>query len=117
MSDLIYLHNPRCRKSREGLVLLEGKGVVPSVREYLKDPLTKEEVLKLIHQLEIEPLSGGLIRKGEAEFKDHFKGRSLRPDEWAQVIVDHPKLLERPILIKGGKAVIGRPPEHLLKLL
>ncbi len=123
-----YLHNPRCRKSREGLELLQKKGLDIRVREYLNDPLDKGELTELASMLgddALRPASppatgaapGGWIRTGEPEFKDHFKGKELPPEQWIEAIERFPKLLERPILIHNGKAAIGRPPENLLSIL
>lgn len=117
MAEWTILHNNRCRKSREGLAFLEEQGVEHSVREYLKEPLSAEEVKALIEQLGIDPLQDGLIRKGEADFKEHFKGKTLSPEEWAQAIAEYPKLLERPILVGDKGAAIGRPLENFAKLL
>jgi arsenate reductase len=116
MSEMIYLHNPRCRKSREGLDLLREHGHEPEVREYLNDPLTSDELLELAGNLDSASLEQW-IRKGEPEYKENFKGKRLTTDQWAAVLEEYPKLLERPVLIVGQRAVIGRPPERLLELL
>lgn len=117
MNDkLIYLHNPRCRKSREGLELLQSRGIELEVRKYLENPLGKSEIKALAGKLDPGSLDGW-IRTGEQEFKDHYKGRELTTEQWAEALEKHPKLLERPILIKGDKAVVGRPPIRLLELL
>ena len=106
-------HNPRCRKSRETLRLLEGRDV--EVVEYLKETPNYEELKNIISLLEISP--SDLVRKGEAEFKENFKGKSLSHDEWIQAMIDFPKLIERPIVINGSKAAIGRPPENVLTII
>ena len=106
-------HNPRCGKSRCALTLLEGKEF--EVVEYLKNPLTAEELKALINKIGIKPFD--LIRKGEADFKENYKGKDLSDDEWIAAMVKFPKLMERPILEKDGKAVVGRPPEDILGLL
>lgn len=108
-------HNPRCSKSRQTLGLLEENGRDFIVKEYLKHPPTKEELKKLIDLLGIKPEQ--LIRKGESEFKENFKGKKLTDDEWIEAMVTYPKLIERPIVIDGDKAVLGRPPENVLTIL
>jgi arsenate reductase len=110
-------HNPRCSKSRQTLELLHKKGVTPTVREYLKQPPSKAEVEKLIDLVGGD--AGELIRDGEAEFKTLKKKKKadLSKAEIAQAIARHPILLQRPIVVAGKKAAIGRPPEAVLPLL
>ncbi|SNT10534.1 arsenate reductase [Ekhidna lutea] len=108
-------HNPRCSKSRQTLGLIEEKGHDFVVKEYLKNTPTKEELTKVIGLLGIKP--DQLIRKGESDFKDNFKGKELSDEEWIDAMIAYPKLIERPIVIKGDKAVLGRPPENVLTLL
>lgn len=107
-------HNPRCRKSREACALLDSKGVSYNIREYLKDSPDQSEVKGLLQKLNIP--AEQLIRKTEAVFKEEYKGKSLTEDEWIEAMVKHPKLIERPIVIKGDQAVVGRPPENIQKL-
>jgi arsenate reductase len=83
--------------------------------EYLKTPPTKAELKQLLKQLDIP--AEALIRKGEAEFKENFKGKSLSEDEWIDAMIAHPKLIERPIVTNGKKAVLGRPPENVNELI
>jgi arsenate reductase (glutaredoxin) len=109
-------HNPRCGKSRQTLELLRRKGIEPAIREYLKEPPSKAEVEKLIDLL------GGdakdLIRDGEPEFKSLGKKKAdLGKAEIAKVIAQHPVLLQRPIVVAGKRAAIGRPPEAVLPLV
>jgi len=114
--SLLYYHNPRCSKSRQGLSLLQEKGLEFEVKEYLQDPLTVSELSDLFQKLDIKPQD--VIRRKEAVFKGlNLSGKNLSPQEWAEVIVKNPILLERPILVKGNKAVMGRPPEKLLELI
>ena len=115
---MLYYHNPRCSKSRQGLELLSGLGVEPKVKEYLKEGLTKNEVLDLMEKLNISPLDG-LIRVKDKLFKDlgHSKTEQLSNEKWAAIISKNPALLERPILIHGKKAQIGRPVENLSKII
>jgi arsenate reductase len=109
-------HNPRCGKSRQTLSLLQEKGVTPAVREYLKEPPTKAEVETLIDMVGGAP--GDLIREGEAEFKTFGKKKTeFTKAEIVRAIVAHPILLQRPIVVAGKRAAIGRPPESILPLL
>lgn len=108
-------HNPRCSKSRQTLEILRENNVEPEIIDYLKDVPSKQELSALIELLGIKP--EGLIRKGESDYKDNFKGKTLTQQEWIQAMLDYPKLIERPIVVKGKKAVLGRPPENVLELL
>ncbi len=108
-------HNPRCSKSRNTLNIITEKGSDVTVVEYLKTPPTKEELKDLLKKLNIP--AKDLIRKGEQIYKDNFKGKELSEDEWIDAMVEYPKLIERPIVVNGDKAVIGRPPEKVLEIL
>ncbi len=108
-------HNPRCRKSREGLAILEESGKEFDIVKYLDTPPSYIELAAIIGKLKIEPIA--LVRKNEAIWKDQFKGKELTDEEIIQAMVDHPKLIERPIVILDNKAVLGRPPEDIKKLL
>jgi arsenate reductase len=109
-------HNPRCSKSRQTLELLQKKGVTPEVREYLKDPPSKAEVETLIELVGGDPAS--LLRDGEAEFKALGKKKdALATADIVAAIAAHPILLQRPIVVSGKRAAIGRPPEAVLPLL
>jgi arsenate reductase (glutaredoxin) len=109
-------HNPRCSKSRQALELLSRKGVAPAIREYLKEPPSKAEVEKLIELVGGEPSE--LVRDGEPEFKKLGKKKTeLTPADIADAIATHPILLQRPIVVAGKRAAIGRPPEAVLPLL
>jgi arsenate reductase len=109
-------HNPRCSKSRQTLELLNKKGVEPTIREYLKQPPSKAEVETLIDMVGGEP--GALLRDGEAEFKALGKKKAeMSKADIAKAIAAHPILLQRPIVMAGKKAAIGRPPEAVLPLL
>ena len=85
------------------------------IRVYLKDPLTKEELSDIIAQLGIS--AHELVRKNEAVFKEHFKGKTLNNDQWIDAMIQFPKLIERPIVVKDGKAVVARPTENILTLI
>ncbi len=108
-------HNPRCSKSRDSYNLLSEKGLEFETVEYLKTPLTKKELTALLVKLDIP--AEELIRKGEKDFKENFKGKTLSEKQWISAMIDYPKLMERPIVVKGDKAVIGRPIEKVIDLL
>lgn len=108
-------HNPRCSKSRQTLALIEEKGAEVEIIEYLKDIPTKKELTAILKKLKLTP--GQILRKGEPVFKEKFKGKELSDDQWLDAMIEYPKLIERPIVIKDNKAVLGRPPENVLELL
>lgn len=109
-------HNPRCGKSRDTLALLREKGVSPDVREYLKQPPSKKEIETLLDQLGVEPRA--LVRDGEAEFKaTGKKAAALTRKDAVELIAKHPILLQRPVVVSGDKAAIGRPPEAVLTIV
>ncbi len=113
--EVLIYHNPRCSKSRQTLALLKEHGVQPRVVEYLKEGLTQKTVEQLIEKLSVEPHQ--LLRTKE----EPYKRLALSPKSARKTIVDaialHPILLERPIVLKSGKAALGRPPENVLTLL
>jgi len=108
-------HNSRCSKSRDSFNLLTEKGVDFETIEYLKTPLSKAELQDLLKKLNLK--AEALIRKGEAVYKDNFKGKELTEQQWIDAMIKYPKLIERPIVVKGDKAVIGRPIENVIELL
>lgn len=116
LNDAIY-HNPRCSKSRQTLALLQDKGVKLPVVEYLDQPPSADELLKICALLDKRPLE--ITRTKEALFKELGLSKSDdRSDaEWAEVLAANPKLIERPIVVHGGKAALGRPPEDVLAIL
>ena len=107
-------HNNRCSKSRCALAYLDDQKSEYEVVEYLKNPLNADQLKELLAQLGIP--AAELIRKGEADFKENFKGKDLSEEEWIDAMVKYPKLIERPIIVKNGKAVIGRPTERIEEL-
>lgn len=117
MKDTVTIwHNPRCGKSRQTLELLRQNGVEPAIREYLKQPPSKAEIDGLIALVGGDPTA--LIRDGEAEFKALGKKKAeLSRAEIAKAILAHPILLQRPVVVSGKRAAIGRPPEAVLPLL
>jgi len=108
-------HNPRCSKSRQTLQLIKESGKQVDVIEYLVDVPTEAELKNIVDLLRIKPEQ--LLRKNEAIYKEQFRGKNLSDDEWIVAMVQNPKLIERPIVIEGKKAVLGRPPENVLDLL
>jgi len=112
---LIIYHNPRCSKSREGLEILKNSGKEFSIREYLTEPLSENELTALLDKLKIEPEM--LVRVNEKVWKENFKDKSLEKTELIKVMVENPKLIERPIVEDETLAVIGRPPANIKYLL
>lgn len=108
-------HNPRCSKSRQALQVLQQANEPVEIVLYLKNSLSKEELKDILLKLEISAIA--LIRKNEAIWKENYKNKSLTEDELITAMVNNPKLIERPIAIKNGKAIIGRPPQEVLKVL
>lgn len=108
-------HNPRCSKSRQTLNLIKEKGAEVEIIEYLNAIPSEKELSDIINLLGIKPVQ--LLRKGEADFKDNFKGKTLSDSEWITAMIKYPKLIERPIVVSGNKAVLGRPPENVLDIL
>ncbi len=108
-------HNPRCRKSRETLQLLEQKNETIETVLYLENPPTTATLKKLLKKLGIAPME--LIRKNETIWKEKFKNKDLNDAEILEAMVTYPKLIERPIVTKNGKAALGRPPENVLHIL
>jgi arsenate reductase len=108
-------HNPRCSKSREGLELLEKSGKTFEVVKYLEDNLTKEDLETIIIKLGIQPID--LVRKNEAIWKSDYKGKNLSDKQVIDAMITNPKLIERPIVVNGEKAVIGRPKELISEII
>ena len=115
MPSWTLYHNPRCTKSRLALELLREKGIEPAVVEYLKDVPTEREMEMLLMKLGIK--AADPVRKSEPIFKKQYKGLELNEHEWVRVMRKHPELIERPIIVRNHKAVIGRPIENIEELL
>ncbi len=115
---IIVWHNPRCRKSREGLQLVEKlaaeKGLPVEIRKYLDNPPSAEEIKQVLQMGGLQPQ--GLLRKQEKIWKEEFKGKVLSDDDLIEAMAKYPKLIERPVVIYGDKAVLGRPAENIRKL-
>lgn len=111
----IIYHNNRCTKSREALVILQESGCELEIREYLKEVPTHEEIDGLLTALKLTAID--IIRKSEPAYKNNFQGKIMSNSEWIDVMVANPVLIERPIVIRNGFAVIGRPPVLVLDVL
>ena len=108
-------YNPECSKCRDARDLAGAEGCDIQIREYLQQAPSREELTALLDLLAIP--AADLVRKGEPLFQELYEGRELSNDEWIEVLVTHPELMERPVIIYGDKAVIGRPPSRILDLL
>ena len=108
-------HNPKCSKSRATLALLQERGVNPRIVPYLQTPPSAGELKAIVAWLGIRPEQ--LVRRSEDVYRSKYAGRALTDDEWIEAMVKDPILIERPIVVRGGRAAIGRPPENVLPLL
>lgn len=108
-------HNPRCSKSRDGLCFVEDLNEEIEVRKYLDEPFTKDELLSIIKKLNIKPIE--LVRTNEKIWKENYKGKDLTDADIIDAFLENPKLIERPIVVKGNKAVIARPKEKINEIL
>lgn len=115
MADFTIYHNPRCTKSRATLELLREHGIEPVIVEYLKDTPSAAQLKEIIGRLGIEPEQ--LVRKGEEVFKKKYAGKKLTSAQWIAAMVRDPVLIERPIVVSGRRAALGRPPEAVKTLL
>lgn len=114
MTD-VFLHNPRCSKSRAALELVREAGVELPVREYLHEPLSVEELRRIVQLLGVRPID--IVRRGEPQYAALGLGDATPDDEVLRAMAEHPILVERPIVVRDGRAVVGRPPEAVRKLL
>lgn len=114
MEKIIIYHNNRCTKSRCVLELIEKKTKDFQVIEYLKTPPSEKELKEILKKLGMK--AENIIRKKEQLFKEKFEGKKLSENEWIKILTKNPILIERPIVVKGNKAVIGRPTENIMKL-
>ncbi len=114
--EVVIYHNPRCSKSRATLQLLQEKGIEPEIIEYLKTPPSKEELEAILNKLGMEPRD--LMRKKEKVYKEKgLDNPDLTRDQLIQAMIENPILIERPIVLVGDKAALGRPPENILEIL
>lgn len=107
-------HNPRCSKSRQTLKIIQDANVDVEIIEYLTNIPTEKELEEVLKKLGMN--AEDLLRKGEADYKENFKGKSLSEKEWIKAMIKYPKLIERPIVVKDNKAILGRPPENVKEL-
>ena len=118
MDKISIWHNPRCRKSREGLAMAqkiaEEKGLELNIRKYLDQPPSADELKKVLKMLGMKPIE--LVRTKEAVWKEHFKGKELTDEQIIEAMMQYPKLIERPVVIYKDKAVLARPAEKVLEL-
>ena len=115
MSDVTIWHNPRCSKSRQTLALIEERGITPVVRKYLEDAPGEDEIRAALAILGLRPIEA--MRTKEKEFKDLGLTKDSDDDTLIRAMAATPKLIERPIVFKDGKARLGRPPEAVLEIL
>lgn len=116
MSDITLFHNPRCSKSRAALALLEQNDIEPDIVYYLENPPTRDELRALLGKLDIE--LDAIIRRSEPEFEELGLGDpSLSNEIKLDLVCKHPRLIQRPIVIKGDRAIIARPPERVLQFI
>ncbi|ATA24844.1 arsenate reductase (glutaredoxin) [Brenneria goodwinii] len=115
--NVTIYHNPRCSKSRETLALLKQHGVTPQVVLYLETPPDADTLTRLIHQLGLSSARDLMRRKEEIYRELNLADETLTEAQLIQAMVDHPKLIERPIVVAGQQARIGRPPEQVLQIL
>jgi arsenate reductase len=114
--EIIIYHNPKCSKSRKALEIIKNKNIEPTIILYLVNKLSKTEVENLLSKLGLSIRD--ILRTGEDEFKNNnLKNENLSDDKLIEFLIKFPKLLQRPIIVKNSKAVIGRPPENILNLL
>jgi len=115
MSSIIIYHNGQCSKCKGALELLQEKGVPHEVRWYVAEPLTKEELQILLNKLQMK--AHELVRTGEELYKNEYEGKDISEEEWLDILIEKPELMQRPIVVKGDKAIIARPPEKVLEIL
>ena len=108
-------HNPRCKHSRAGLGYLRARLSDFQVREYLKNPITKEEIKEILLKSNLHPTE--IVRTQDDYYKRNLKGKNFNDDEWIKILVDNPKLIQRPIVVGKYKAVLANPPEEIDKML
>lgn len=114
--EIVFYHNPRCRKSRAALQLLRARGIEPKIVEYLKTPPTPTELEEILTKLELEPRQ--ILRKQEKLYQElGLNDPGLSREALLSAMVEHPILIERPIAVAGNRAAVGRPPENILKVL
>jgi arsenate reductase len=115
MSQLTIYHNPKCQKSRQTLALLREKGLEPTIIEYLSSPPSKTQLKAILNMLKLEPRQ--LMRQEEPEYKElQLNDSNLTKEQLINAMIEHPRLIQRPIVVYGERAALGRPPESVLTL-
>ncbi len=112
---MLLIHNPRCAKSRQAKQYLEDKGVAIELRNYIKEPLSEKELKEVLEKLDYKPIA--LIRTQEKIWKEEYKDKKLSDAQLIALMHKEPKLMQRPIIVKGDQAVVGRPTERIDELL
>lgn len=116
MNDIIIYHNPRCSKSKATLELITSMGITPIVKLYLEEQISYDELSNILDKLNITPRE--LLRKNESPYKKYDLDNNILDDsEIIKLMIKNPILIERPIVIMGKRAIIGRPPENVLKII
>jgi arsenate reductase (glutaredoxin) len=115
MAETITIyHNGECSKSKGALEILQDSNIPHNIRWYLAEPLSREELVLLLKKLNMQPSQ--LVRKNEPLYKEQYEGKEITEDHWLDILAEHPILIERPIVEKGDRAVVARPPERLAEL-
>ena len=116
MTEITIYHNPKCSKSRQTLQLLRDRGIEPTIVEYLKQPLSAAQIKRLLNMLQMSPRE--LMRNKEADYIAlNLADPKLSEGALTEAMAEHPQLIERPIVVVGERAAIGRPPERVLEIL
>jgi arsenate reductase len=115
MPEIIIYHNGECSKSKGALELLMERGTPHTVRWYLMEPLGADELTSLLEKLGMEP--SALVRKSEPLYKEQYEGKEFTEAEWLDILVEHPALIERPIVEMGDHALVARPPERIYEII
>ncbi|MBC7865870.1 MAG: arsenate reductase (glutaredoxin) [Bacteroidia bacterium] len=113
--EITIYHKPSCSKSCEVLQLIKGKKIKPTIINYIENPPTKKELKELLKKLGMK--AEELVRKKEHIYKDNFEGKKFTEAQWIEILIKNPVLIERPIVVKGDKAIIVRPNERLAEIL
>ncbi len=108
-------HNPRCKKSREGLQFIRDNRLDAQIIDYIKNPISESELKEIVMKLGKRPVE--IVRTQEEYYRKNLKGRKFTDDEWIKILIENPKLIKRPIVVEKHKAVIAQPPENINQLL
>ncbi|MCF7804367.1 MAG: arsenate reductase (glutaredoxin) [Candidatus Marinimicrobia bacterium] len=115
MADYTIYHNPRCSKSREGLKILQEAGIEPEIIKYLDDPPSVNELREILEKLDMDAID--IVRRREQEYKDlNLKEKKDDEEALIRAMAEHPRLIQRPIVVSGDRAALGRPPENIKAL-